>query len=195
MGSWWGCAIGRFNSFGHAAKLGPTLFEPTAGRSATRPPISSSRQRPYMRGVERTGALLAHLARRASTLAYAMIGLRGPRWVRMVQGPCVRTPNPAETRSPAAQRTPYTGWRARLDGIGQCLRGLGVEPIKLVDAEQRLDEYRLLADMESEKTRDTERALSKEKDHTTSLEKRVAKLEREILKTHVRNVQLLVLCT
>eukprot|EP00966_Prymnesium_polylepis_P331273 7386835-Prymnesium_polylepis.1 len=71
MGSWWGCAIGRFNSFGHAAKLGPTLFEPTAGRSATRPPISSSRQRPYMRGVERTGALLAHLARRASTLAYA----------------------------------------------------------------------------------------------------------------------------
>ena len=46
-----------------------------------------------------------------------------------------------------------------------------------VDAERRLEEYSHLSYMEAKKARDAESALSKEKDRTSSLERRVARLE------------------
>ena len=49
-----------------------------------------------------------------------------------------------------------------------------------VDAERRLEEYSHLSYTEAKKARDAESALSKEKDRASSLERRVARLERAI---------------
>ena len=55
-----------------------------------------------------------------------------------------------------------------------------------VDAERRLEEYSRLSYIEVKKARDAEAALSKEKDHAATMERRVARLERDIGKLKAR---------
>eukprot|EP00966_Prymnesium_polylepis_P331274 7386835-Prymnesium_polylepis.2 len=71
-------------------------------------------------GSSRSGHHRTRVFRRGRTVPGPSRDLEGlgrlkDKWVRMVQGPCARSPNPAETRSPAATHTLYgmahqTGW-------------------------------------------------------------------------------------